>query len=208
MTVPAVIQVTPIVQTAAYSTARTLVFPAPVTAGSCIVVLGWAANAGAATMAAVTASVAMTDEVFSRRIDKSLRYEANRGITMWTAQNCQGGETDIVITPAIADAANYGGFVALELSAAAAAFEAAVSADAENTTFNVAVGPCPATGSISQGDTMAIVLSMVNLSSNAADAGWITPSGWTERAKTISSASGLMRPGSAPISGADWPPRA
>ena len=37
---------------------------------------------------------------------------------------------------------------------------------------------------------MAILLSMVNQSTNNANPGWALPSGWTERAKTLSGASG------------------
>lgn len=191
MTVPAVIQVSPVSEAATYSTARTVTFGSSTTPGSCLVLVGWTGNSGAASLAAATASVSMTDVVWQRRLDQPIRYENNRGLTIWVAENVAGGQTTISVTPALANSLNYGGFVALELSAAPAAFEAAVGANAENGANAVTVGPAPASGSISQADTMAVLVSFINRANNGSDPGWITPSGWTERAKTLSSNDGI-----------------
>jgi len=191
MTVPAVIQVSPISQAAAYSTARTVTFSAPVTAASTLILIGHIDNSAAASLAAVTASVSMTGAIWQRRLDQRLRHEATKGLTVWTASNVSAGATVITITPSLANALNYCGFVALEVSAAASSFEAAVGANTEFGVSTVSVGPAPASGSISQADTMAILASFINIANNPADPGWQAPSGYTERLKTLSSASGL-----------------
>jgi hypothetical protein len=197
MAVPAVVQVSPIVSGVIYSTARTVTFASPVTAGSTIVLCGFVANEAAASVAAVTASVAMTGEVFIRRGDAEIRYPGtdSRGITLWQADDADGGETAITVTPSLANALNFCSLVAIEISGchAETPYETLVSADTENGVFSIALGPAPASGSLSQADTMALALIFINQSNNASDPGWQTPSGWTAQASSLLS-SGAQRP--------------
>lgn len=192
MSVPVFVQATPAVSAAIYSTARTLTFAAPVTAGSTILVMGHVRNINAASLAGVTASVSMTGAVFIRRADAAVRYDTKTGVTLWQADEVTGGATAITVTPTLADAQNYCDLVAIEISGCHpdVVFEAVATANAEYGAFNLPIGPAPTSGSISQADTMAVVITFTNDANQRTNIGWQTPSGWTERAKTISNASG------------------
>lgn len=193
MTLPVVLQVAAVNNAAAYDGARTVTFPGAVAAGSVVVLLGYVGNSLAPSLADVTSSVSMTGGVFQRRLDAPIRYDAVRGLTVWTAENVSAGATTISVTPGYAGLNNYCALTAIELGSVrtSASFEAAVGVDSEHGGFSVTAGPAPASGSISQADTMAIVLSMVNQSVNNANAGWLTPSGWTDRVRTVDSTQGL-----------------
>jgi len=63
----------------------------------------------------------------------------------------------------------------------ATAFEGYVGADAEHGVFSLDVGPLPASGSLSQVDTLAVYASFVNMGGVATTSqGWTVPAGWTE----------------------------
>jgi len=195
MAQPSLVQVTPLVRTAGFSTARTLTFPAPVTAGNTIVVCGAVLNPGAGSVAAVTASVSMTDEVFQRKADKSLRYEAFAGLTLWVADNANGGETAVTVSPAIADANNNCALFAMEWTdTAASAFEGYTAFDSAEGVLSFALGPTPAAGNPSQVDIVGIAVSFANQGGGSStNLGWTTPSGWTSIVAE-GSPSGALRP--------------
>ena len=188
MAVPTVVQVSAVTDGVAYSTARSVTFGSDITAGNGLILLGFIANEAASSLAAVTSGVTQTGAAFVRRLDASLRYETTRGITVWTAENVDGGTgiKTITVTPSLANDLNYCALVAVEVTGRTSGlFESVVSATAEHGVTSVSVGPAPASGSISQADTMAILLSMVNQSTNKSNPGWALPSGWTERDNTI-----------------------
>lgn len=194
MPVPALIQVSPVDQSVAYSTARTLTFGAGVTAGSTVVVCGLVRNPGAVTIAGVTASVTMSGAVFQRRAERGNRFEANLGTILWVAENVSSGATAITVTPSILDVNNVCSLVALEFSAAAVSYEGAVSADSPNGVTSLAIGPMPASGVISQADTLALLVTAMDQGgSETASVGWQTPVGWTAAA-TMNDPSGAKRP--------------
>jgi hypothetical protein len=194
MAVPTVVQTAPITQGVAYSTARTVVFGSAVTAGSTIILCGQVYNEGAASLAAATASVAMTGAIFIRLADVPLRYTPKRGMTFWMAEDVDAGATTITVTPAIADALNYCTLTAIEIAGARteSALEVLIPSDTANGVFWHDLGPAPASGSISQADTISVAVTWANDANNRTDIGWQTPTGWTERAKSIVS-SGAQR---------------
>lgn len=180
--IPVLRQVTPVVAFAAYTTARTLVFPSAILLGSTIVVCGAVAHPTATSMASVIASVTMTGCSFQRRAEVTLPWSDDFGCTVWSASRVTtAGATSITVTPGFGTD-NYCGLIAFELTGVSTTletFEGHAGAQAEGVN-SLSIGPMPSTGSLSQADTMAIALSMVNMGGIAtANQGWTLPAGWT-----------------------------
>ena len=193
MTVPAILQVAPPVSLAAHSANQTVTFPGAVTAGSTIVLIARCFNSASSSLAGVTSNVTMTGGTFIRRGDVNLTFGLEDGITVWTAENVSAGATTVTWVPVFANSLNYTVVTALEIDGRdVGSFEVMVTAaNGSNGLFGIPIGPAPSSGSISQVDTLAIAASYANDANNRNDLGWILPSGWTERAKTITSLNGL-----------------
>ena len=182
MAVPVLRQATPTDNSVAYSTARTLTFPSPVLLNSTIVVCGVIGFPGATTFSTITSSVTMTGATFARRGEVTFPGGPDRGTMVWSASVTTAGATAVTVTPGNAVADNYCGLIALELtgvSTAVTAWEGYVGAAAGGVN-SLAIGPMPASGSLSQADTMAIVVTGLNMGGGVAtDQGWTVPAGWT-----------------------------
>lgn len=191
MALPTVRQITAVDSAAAYSSPRNLIFLDPVLAGSTIVLMGRVYNASATSLAGTTNGVTMTGGTFERLAEISQRYGIG-GMTTWAAPNVAGGATTVTYTPAYANGQNYSSLIAVEVVCRTdSPVEAVATRASEHGVFNISVGPAPAVGAVSQADTLALVCTVADGSTNPPDINWSSVSGWVPEAETIDSQNGL-----------------
>lgn len=181
MSVPVYRQATTANNSVAYSTARTLTFPGAVLASSTIVVcgvVGFEGNTG--TFASVTASVTMTGATFSRQAEQTMPLGPDLGVMVWTAANVTAGATVVTVTPGNLTTGNYCGLIAFEVTGLATTPWEGYTGNSSYAVTTLALGPTPATGSITQADTMSVFVTAVNVGGiETLDQGWALPTGWT-----------------------------